>query len=771
MLLRLPLLPSLFLSSVALAAPIDLATHPGAAIYREQCLDCHGDKGQGVEEKYDDPLIGNRSLDSLTRRIDRTMPEDKAELCVGNDARAVAEYIYHAFYSPTARGELAPPPLDLSRLTVAQYRTSVADLLGRFRGWTVKIPTGERGLKATYSGRPDYKEVDDKGKKVEPPKDQKFERLDARVKFDFKDGSPAPDKFGAEKFQVSWNGSITVDETGEYEFVVRTQNGARLWVNDLNTNDESAAYVIDAWVSSGPDVREETGRIFLLGGRAYPLRLDFFTYKEKTASIEFLWKPPHGVLETVPSRVLSPERPREIFVSSTPFPADDRSYGYERGNAVSEAWFTAVLKGAIETADHVMERLDSLAATKADAPDRPAKLRKFCEIFTETAFRRPLTDEDRRQFIDALFESSDSPDKAVKRCVLAVMQSPRFLYPVIPGSDPGDSWSTASKLAIVLWDSLPDSPLVNAASKNQLDRPERILTQAKRMLDDPRAKAKMRGFFHQWLELDRAQDVTKDSKQFPQFTPAVMTDLRTSLDLFLDDVVWGQTSDYRRLLLDDELFINARLAELYGAKAPESGFQRVKLDGGKRAGVVTHPYLLTAFSYHNNTSPIHRGVFLTRNIVGMTLKPPPEAIEFEDAKFDPKLTMREKVTELTRSKACMGCHSTINPLGFSLENFDAIGRWRVKEKNKPIDPSGAFTTEEGQTVELNGARNLAEFAAGSEPAHRAFVRHLFHHFVKQPAAAYGFETLDRLTDSFEDNQFNIRHLLAEIALTASTPSP
>jgi hypothetical protein len=286
------------------------------------------------------------------------------------------------------------------------------------------------------------------------------------------------------------------------------------------------------------------------------------------------------------------------------------------------------------------------------------------------------------------------------------------------------------------------------------------------MLKDPRAKTKMRGFFHQWLELDRAHDVTKDSKKFPQFTQAVMADLRTSLDLFLNEIVWGDQPDYRRLLLEDHLFINPRLAQLYRAPEPESGFRKVKLDGGKRAGVVTHPFLLAAFSYHNNTSPIHRGVFLTRNIVGMTLKPPPEAIEFEDAKFDPKLTMREKVTELTRSKACMACHSTINPLGFSLENFDAIGRWRAKEKNKPIDASGEFTTEEGQTVALQNARNLAEFAAENESAHRAYVRHLFHHFVKQPAAAYGFETLDRLTDSFEDNHYNIRHLLAEIALTA-----
>jgi hypothetical protein len=444
---------------------MDLASHPGATIYREQCLECHGDKGQGVEDKYDDALVGNRSIDSLTRRIERTMPEDEAELCVGEDARAVSEYIYHAFYSPAARGDLTPPSLDLSRLTVPQYRTSVADLVGRFRSWSVKTPEGERGLNANYSGRPDYKKVDDKGKKVQPPKDQKFQRVDARVQFDFKDKSPAPEKFAAEKFQVSWTGSVFVEETGDYEFVVRTQNGARLWVNDLRTGDESTNYLIDAWVSSGPEVRDEKGRLFLIGGRAYPIRLDFFTYKEPTASIELLWKPPHGVLETIPARVLSPSRPQEVFVSATPFPADDRSYGYERGNAVSESWFTAVLQGSIEAADHIMERIDQLARTKADAPDRTEKLRQFCLLFAETAFRRPLSDEDRRQFVDSLFQSSATPEKAVKRCVLAVLQSPRFLYPVMPDADTKDAWSTASKLALILWDSLPDNVLTNAARR------------------------------------------------------------------------------------------------------------------------------------------------------------------------------------------------------------------------------------------------------------------------------------------------------------------
>ncbi|MEZ5431602.1 MAG: DUF1588 domain-containing protein [Verrucomicrobiales bacterium] len=99
---------------------------------------------------------------------------------------------------------------------------------------------------------------------------------------------------------------------------------------------------------------------------------------------------------------------------------------------------------------------------------------------------------------------------------------------------------------------------------------------------------------------------------------------------------------------------------------------------------------------------MHRGVFLTRNIVGMSLNPPPKATKFEDSKFDPHLTMREKVTEMTRSSACMACHTTINPLGFSLEQFDGIGRWRTKDKDKPVDPASDFKTDEGDTLQIKG---------------------------------------------------------------------
>lgn len=731
----------------------------GEAIYRKLCAECHGPGGEGVDGKADHPLRGKLAVPALASKIERTMPEDNVGACVGEDARAVAEYIHRAFYAPGTQGESARPRL--ARLTVPQVRNSVADIIADFRGGSGRLPGPERGLTGQYFGRRGFN-----GEKEAAGKD-KFKRVDPGVWFDFGTGFPSLPEgvvFPAkDEFSIRWEGGILAPVTGEYEFMVETRNGAMLWVNN---HDWEGGHLIDARVAANNASRKESGRIFLVGGRIYPIQLEFFKYKEVEASIRLSWKPPQGVLEPVPTRVLTPHWTQETMVVNTPFPADDRSAGYERGTAVSPEWLEAVTDAAMETADYVTGHLNDLAKVKKeDSPGaREKKIRDFAMDFVERAWRCDFPGERRAELAEQLLGKGGS----VKRLVCFALSSPRFLYPA--ATEPEGDWAVASRLALALWDSVPDQRLRDAARQGHLSTREEVAKEAWRMIHDARARAKLNGFFEHWLELDRAAQVSKDRKRFPQFSPGVLADLRTSLDLFLEDVVWSEASDYRRLLLDDGLFLNRRLAEIYGAPAPDDGFARISLPAQGRAGVVTHPYLLTSFAYHDNTSPIHRGVFLTRHIVGMRLKPPPEAIKFEDSRFDPHLTMREKVTELTRNQSCMGCHATINPLGFSLEHFDAIGRWRAREKEKPIVSKGEFIDSTGTEVKLSGARDLAVYAAESPVAQAGFVAQLFDHVAKQPVEAYGPETLDRLWVSFTRSGFKIRDLLVEMAVTQALGS-
>jgi hypothetical protein len=278
----------------------------------------------------------------------------------------------------------------------------------------------------------------------------------------------------------------------------------------------------------------------------------------------------------------------------------------------------------------------------------------------------------------------------------------------------------------------------------------------------------LREFFHHWLQMRYVEDVRKDPERYPDFTPDIIDDLRTSLNLFLDEVVWSEASDFRELLRADFLIANDRLARFYGLPAPEGAdFARVPASAAERSGVLTHPYLLAAFSYKSSTSPIHRGVFLTRNIVGRALKSPPMAVAFNETEFAPDMTMREKVARLTRSETCQGCHAVINPLGFSLEWYDAVGRYRKEENGRAIDALSDYITDDNQTVKLGGARDIAEFAITSERANDAFIQQLFHHFVKQPINAYGPGTADFLRESFVSSGYNLRKLLSEIVTLAA----
>jgi hypothetical protein len=718
--------------------------------------------GEGTDENYPHALQGSRTVEQLARLIARTMPKDAPKKLSPEDAGKVAGYVYTTFYSREARERNKPPRIELSRLTVRQYRNAVTDLIGTFRG---PLRWGDqRGLRGEYFNSRGFR----RGQAV-------LDRVDPAVRFDFGTEGPEPKKFDANQFSIRWQGSVLAPETGEYDFIVRTDHAARLWVND------SKRPLIDAWVKSGNDT-EHRASIFLLGGRAYPVRVEFSKAKQGVddtkknkpppavpAAIALEWKVPGRAAEVIPARNLSPEPGPEVFVLTTPFPPDDRSLGWERGTSVSREWEQAETDAAVEVAGYVAADLAELSGASDGGADRPRRLRDFARRFAETAFRRPLTDEQKGYFVDRQFERAPDPDMAVKRVVLLVLTSPHFLYREINGGR--DAYDVASRLSFGLWDSLPDKELLEAAAAGRLGTRDQVAGQAERMLGDLRAHTKVRDFLLQYLKVDQAPDLTKDPKRFPGFDRAVVSDLRTSLDLFLEDVVWGPSSDYRQLLLADSLYLNGRLAKFYGADLPDDAtFRKVHLDAGERTGVLTHPYLLAAFAYTETSSPIHRGVFLARNVLGLSLRPPPAAFAPLPPSLHPDLTTRERVALQTRPESCQTCHGMINPLGFTLERFDAVGRLRDEENGHPVDATGMYQTRTGEVVKFAGVRDLATFLAGSEEVHEAFVERLFHSLVKQPVRAFGPRTLAELRDSFERNEFNIRKLMVEMVAVSALKS-
>jgi hypothetical protein len=770
----IPFARTAFSTLLALAACAAMTasaeTRRGEEVFKTMCVKCHGAHGEGTK-MHRDPLIGDRSLAELTKLIEKTMPEDDPGKCVGDDAQAAAEFIYNEFYSPLARARNRPARIELARLTVRQYVNAVTDLVGSFRG---DAPWGDmRGLHGMYFKGRQFKDSD-----------IVIDRTDPTVAFDFGQSSPDPDKLDLQHFSIRWEGSVLAPDTGDYDFVVHTEHATRLWVNNMRQP------LIDAWVKSGNDT-EYRGSIHLQGGRVYPLRLEFsraiqgvsdadkFKGKPLSAntSIILKWRRPHLVDEVIPERALSPKTAPEVFVVQTPFPPDDRSVGYERGTSVSKAWDQATTDGAIEVADYFTSHLPELAGVKENAPDRGKRLREFCVRLAQRAFRRPLSDEQKTRYVDHQFDGGEN-DAAVKRVVLLVLKSPRFLYREVAPEKEDENYDIAARLSFGLWDSLPDKDLLQAAKAGKLTDADEVSRQAARMVADLRARSKLREYFLQWLKIDQSAELSKDNSQYPDFNSTVATDLRTSLELFVDEVLWGERSDFRQLFTSDAVPMNCCLKKFYGVDPPESessaspaspassiddsAYSNIALEPDHRSGVLTHPYLLAMFAHATTSSPIHRGVFISRNLLGRALKPPPEAMTPLNPELHPDLTTRERVALQTQSEACMVCHATINPLGFTLENFDAVGRFRAEEKGKPIDASGAYQARSGEMEKFNGIHELAQFLANSDETHAAFVEQLFHYLVKQPVLAYGPDRLAKLDESFKTNQFNMKKLAAEI---------
>jgi len=784
-----------------------------AQVYQQKCASCHGTDGQGVAGVYEPALSGPRSIGELTRLIERTMPEGEPTECVGEQAAQVADYIYHEFYSPAARARKGLDPamvVELSRMTVSQYRNSVADVLRHFTPPAEKAEApAEPGLTGLYYGSKGMSKADHLA----------LSRIDRCIDFDFGQKSPyegMPD----DQFAIVWEGALSVQETGEYGLRVTTPNGARVYLNLdpaeglRKLRDDSAAAgqfpLIDAWVGSG-ELREESARVYLLGGRIYPLRVEYFKYQEPSASIRLEWKTPHGVWTVLGDHSLTTERVGRTYVAETAFPADDRSIGFERGASISPEWYAAVTAGAVEAAEEVVRRLPLLAGVQAevalsrattpsqpenaepegtaqtesarvDAEEKSAdlvrrqRLQDFIFQFAQVAYRRPLGGEQANQIRELPFEGQASLEAAVRRGVAWILCSPEFLYTdLTPGGQSPTQHAIASRLSMTLWDSIPDKELFDAAEAGKLRTAEEVELQARRLLQDSRTRFKLRGFFRHWLHLEE-RDTTKDQSLFPGFDEQVFADLRHSLDLFLEKVVWSPTSDYRQLLLSEEVWLNPRLRKLYHEMTDDqlqagtintsdgNRFETILLEGEERAGVLTHPYLLSALAYHNNTSPIHRGVFVTRNVLGRSLRAPPVAIAFEEDAFPPDLTMRQKVAHLTSDASCLSCHTIINPLGFSLEHFDAVGRRRELENGNPIDSVSDYESEDGEVVRLSSPRDIARMAVQSTAARRAFVLQLFQHLTKQAPAAYGPNVLAELVDAFKDDQYHIQNLMVRIAV-------
>jgi PAS domain-containing protein len=362
-----------------------------------------------------------------------------------------------------------------------------------------------------------------------------------------------------------------------------------------------------------------------------------------------------------------------------------------------------------------------VAMPDAHTPKRDAA-RRIAETVARRAYRRPASAAELEVLLQvfALADAKGAPfTEAIRLMLKAVLVSPQFLFimpdaPVAAGTKTAalDDHQLAARLSYLLWATMPDDELMRLADAGTLRQPAVLAAQARRLLADPRSRALFDGFGAQWLGIDRLADKTFDETKFPQMTRELRAAMYEEARLLFDTVVREDRSIVE--LVDcDYTFVNRPLAAIYGLTDADLGGQlpagkrrqdelhRVQLRDRNRGGILTMPAVLAMTSFPNRTSPVKRGVWVLEQILGESTPPPPPnvpALDRQDPARVAKLTLRQR-TELHRTDpVCANCHKILDPIGFGLENFDAIGRWRDRdESGGAVDASG----------ELPGAQRFA----------------------------------------------------------------
>ncbi|MDZ4288356.1 MAG: DUF1592 domain-containing protein [Prosthecobacter sp.] len=410
----------------------------------------------------------------------------------------------------------------------------------------------------------------------------------------------------------------------------------------------------------------------------------------------------------------------------------------------------------------------------APGTDPRAAARKVARSLARNAYRRPASEAE----LDVLLGVFDlaranklAYPAALRLMLKAVLVSPQFLFitpakEAAPGQTivPLDDYQLASRLSYLLWATMPDAELSALADSDKLHEPAILQAQVRRLLADRRSRALFDGFGAQWLGLGDLENQTFDTAKFPQMTGAMRSAMYDEARLFFDSIVRENRSAVS-FVDSDYTFLNGTLATLYGLEKAVTGSQmrKVKLTDANRGGILGMPGILATTSFPNRTSPVRRGVWVLEQVLGEHVPPAPPnvpALDKQDKKTVANLTLRQR-TELHRTDSvCANCHKILDPIGFGLENFDAIGRWRDQD-----DTGGAIDA----AGELPGGKHFSSpkelkviIAARKADLARNLTEKLLAYALCRQLEGYDEIVVDHLMETIAKDGYRMQTLIAEI---------
>jgi hypothetical protein len=426
-----------------------------------------------------------------------------------------------------------------------------------------------------------------------------------------------------------------------------------------------------------------------------------------------------------------------------------------------------VVDGPIDAILGVNPAREALLTCTPDAGAWQACARQILEPFVRRAWRRPATDEELER-LGLLVERAlaiDTPfDTAIGVALQAVLASPHFLFRVEVDPDPLaaepralDGWELATRLSYFLWSSGPDDELLDRAADGTLVDDRELERQVARLLADPRSIALVHNFAGQWLYIRNVDSTSPSRDIFPSFDDGLRASMRAEMEHFFESFL-REPRSMTELLTADDTFVDARLAAHYGAEGPAEGFARMTIPG--RGGILRQAGFLTASSYPTRTSPVRRGKFILGQLLCSEPDPPPaDAGGLAEDEELAGLSLRERMELHRRDPSCANCHSAMDPLGFGLERYDAIGQLRDSYPDGPIDDSGVLP--DGTT--FHGAQELAQILADNRAFTDCVARQLFTYALGRAPLDADAPALREIVARFGESGWRLDALVLAIA--------
>lgn len=400
-----------------------------------------------------------------------------------------------------------------------------------------------------------------------------------------------------------------------------------------------------------------------------------------------------------------------------------------------------------------------------------ACVEKIIANLAHHAYRRPVTKPEvagLMKFVSAGKAEGQSVEQGIQLAIEAMLVSPNFLFRMERDPDPTDATRVhkisdlelASRLSYFLWSSMPDDELLSLAEAAKLRSPGALDAQVKRMLADPRSSAFSENFAGQWLETRNLDIANPDPKLFKQWGPELRDAMKTETRMFFDYIL-RENRPISDFIDADYTFLNERLAKHYGiAGVAGPDFRKVELTGNQRGGVLTQASVLTVSSYPTRTSPTIRGKYILNNILGTPPPPPPPDVPALDAsKVGSEVSLRKQLEEHRGNPACSSCHNRMDVLGFGLENYDALGRWRTKDGKFPIDVSG--TLPNGKS--FKDAGEMREILKAQLPdVSRCLTEKMLTYALGRGVERYDNRTIEGINRKLADSGYQFQTLIFQV---------